>query len=84
MLGIELPPAAPDWFEVEPENWDAVQMFLSCQTQWRVGGMGGPVGLDYGAVAWVFSLYGVKDPRSLLEDLQVMEAAVLETMSKGS
>jgi hypothetical protein len=68
-------------FEVLPENWEAVQMFLRCQTQWRTGGMGGLVGLDYGAVAWLLRLYRAKDQRALLEDLQVMETAVLETMA---
>jgi len=70
-----------DNFEVLPENWPAVQMFLRCQTQWRTG-MAGPIGLDYGAVQWLFRLYEVEDHRSVLEDLQTMEAAVLLTMSK--
>ena len=56
-------------------------MFLRLQTQWRVG-MNGLVGLDYGAVEWVFRLYSVTEPASLLEDLQVMEAAVLAAMAK--
>ena len=70
-----------DNFEVLPENWEAVQMFMRCQTQWRVG-MAGPIGLDYGAVNWLLRLYEVEDQRSVLEDLQTMEAAVLVTMSK--
>jgi hypothetical protein len=44
--------------------------------------MNGPVGLDYGAVQWVTSLYAVQDPRAALEDLQIMEAAVLAAVSK--
>ena len=63
------------------ENWQSVEMFLRLQTQWRVG-MSGPVGLDYGAAEWVFRLCGVKDQRSLLEDFQVMEAAVLAAIAK--
>jgi hypothetical protein len=70
-----------DNFEVFPENWEAVQMFVRCQTQWRIG-MAGPIGLDYGAVNWLLRLYEVEDHRSVLEDLQTMEAAVLVTMSK--
>lgn len=69
-------------FEVIPENWEVVQFFLRCQTQWRTGGMGGLIGLDYGAVAWLLRLYRVKDQRTVLEDLQVMEAAVLESVAK--
>jgi hypothetical protein len=70
-------------FEVWEENWPALEMFLRCQTQWRVG-VNGVLGLDYGPVAWLFSLYSVEDPRSLLEDLQVMEDAVLRTINKRS
>lgn len=81
-FGLELPeqPASDD-FEVWPENWDAVVMFLRISTQWRTS-MGGPIGLDYGALEWLFRLYEVKEPRSLLEDLQVMEGAALTAMAK--
>ena len=68
-------------YEVWEENWEAVQMFLRLQTQWRVG-MNGPLGLDYVAAQWLFRLYAVKEPASLLEDLQVMEAAVLTAIAE--
>ena len=51
-------------------------MFLRCQTQWRVT-MSGVLGLDYGAVSWLLTLYAVEDQRSMLENLQVMESSVL-------
>ena len=82
-LSDEPPPS--DDYEVWPENWEAVQMFLRCQTQWRTAGMGGVLGLDYVAVSWLLRLYRVRDQRAVLEDLQTMEAAVLEAMAeKGS
>jgi hypothetical protein len=56
-------------------------MFMRLQTQWRVG-MNGPLGLDYVAAEWLFRLYAVKEPASLLEDLQVMEAAVLTAIAE--
>jgi hypothetical protein len=71
-----------DDYEVWPENWDAIQMFLRCQTQWRTAGMGGVIGLDYAAVSWVLRLYKIKDQRAVLEDLQVMEAAVIEGLAE--
>ena len=58
-------------------------MFLRCQTQWRTT-MNGVLGLDYGAVAWVLKLYEVEDQRSMLEDLQVMEAAAMVTINTRS
>jgi len=83
-LGIELPDMpllVPVNFQVWPENWPAVEMFLRVQTQWRTT-MSGVVGMDYAALAWVFRLYEIDDPRSLLEDLQVMEAAVMGVINK--
>ena len=68
-------------FEVIPAAWPAVVMFLRLQTQWRVGATG-IVGLDYNAVRWVFELYEVKEPRKMLDDLQTIEATVVETLNE--
>jgi hypothetical protein len=83
VLGVVLPDEseASDDFEVWEENWLVLEMFMRLQTQWRVG-MNGITGLDYGAVAWLLKLYEVEDQRSLLEDLQVMEGAVLAVFAK--
>jgi Iap family predicted aminopeptidase len=68
--------------EVWEENWPVLELFLRCQTQWRTG-MSGPVGLDYNAVAWVLKLTAEEaSHRSLLEDLQIMEGAVLGFIAK--
>ena len=79
-MGIELPdglvPDDQDAYEVIPEAWPAVAMFLKVQTQWRVG-IGGVIGLDYGAVRWLFDLEQVSEPAELLDDLQVIEAKVV-------
>lgn len=58
-------------------------MWCRVQTQWRTSA-GGVIGLDYSALAWLFKMYAVKDPRALLEDLQVMEGAALAVMLKES
>ena len=84
MLGLVLPEQPRnDDFEVWEENWPVLEMFLRCQTQWRTT-MSGLLGLDYGAVAWVLKLYEVEDHRSMLEDLQVMEAAAMATINSRS
>ena len=84
MLGLVLPEQdRSDDFEVWEENWPVLEMFLRCQTQWRTT-MSGVLGLDYGAVAWVLKLYEVEDQRSMLEDLQVMEAAAMATINSRS
>ena len=68
-------------FEVIPEAWAAVVMFMRVQTQWRTSG-DSIVGLDYGAVRWIFELYDVDKPRRLLDDLQIIEATVVETLNQ--
>ena len=80
---LDLPDAPAEDFGVWPENWPTVEMFLRVQTQWRTS-MGGVLGLDYVALAWVFRLYAVEDERSMLEDLQVMEAAAMAVLSERS
>lgn len=84
-FGVALPeePQSQD-FEVWRENWEAVVVFMRCQTQWRTT-MSGLLGLDYTAVAWVLKLYEIEDQRSMLEDLQVMEAAAMQALNnRGS
>ncbi|WP_273071334.1 DUF1799 domain-containing protein [Marinobacter sp.] len=68
-------------FYVLEQNWETVQMFLRCQTQWRVG-MSGIIGLDYTSVLKMIKLYNIKDHTAMLESLQIMEASVLKAMSK--
>ena len=82
-FGIALPEQPAEDCEVREENWAAVEMFLRVQTQWRTT-MNGVLGLDYGAVAWLLKLYEVSDPRALLEDLQIMEAAAVMTINSRS
>ena len=67
-------------FYVYRENWEAVMLFLKVQTQWRVG-MGGIIGLDYTSVIEMIKLYTDK-PIDLMENIQVIEASILKTISK--
>lgn len=70
----------PDDFEVWEENWPTVTMFMRLQTQWIVT-MGGIVGLNYQSVEFLFRIEGIDNPREMLADLQVMEAAALDVMN---
>ena len=72
--GIELPDdmLAPQCYKLWPEHVDVTNLFLRCMTQWRTSG-NGVIGLDYGVVLQLASLYGMSDPAAVLEDLQVME-----------
>jgi hypothetical protein len=81
-FGLELPDleSKAEHCEVWPEAWPAVDLFLKVQTQWR-GGASGIIGLDYQAVRWLMELYEFDDQRTMLEDLQVIEARVIVTVN---
>ena len=82
VLGIQIDYVPePEYFEVEPDAWPAVEAFLVCQTQWRMG-PNGPVGLDYTAVAWVFRLYKIANPAAVLADMQIIEGEILAAIHK--
>lgn len=59
-----------------PENWEAVRLFIRCQTQWRIS-MNGRAGLDYGALLAIGSLFSVENLSQVVEDVQVIEAEIL-------
>ena len=66
----------PQDFEVWPENWPAVELFLRCQTQWRIS-INGRAGLDYSALLAMGSLYQIDNLSQVVEDVQVIEAEIL-------
>lgn len=82
-LGFEPDDYARGETECWPENWPVFEVLLACRTQWRIS-MGGPTGLDYIAVFGVMDRLGVPpdEQRTLMLDLQVMEAAALAEMAK--
>jgi len=61
---------------VWPENWPAVELFLRCQTQWRIS-INGRAGLDYSALLAMGSLYQIDNLSQVVEDVQVIEAEIL-------
>lgn len=68
-------------FEVFPENWPVVDLFLRLQTQWRFTGMGVAAGLDYTAVDVVMRRLRIEDlDGSIFAGLQVMEVAALNAV----
>jgi len=68
-------------FGVWEENWETVMIFLRMQTQWNAS-MGGVTGLNYSSLEYLCRLYSVKDPVSLFEGIQVMEAVALSSLNK--
>ncbi len=68
--------------DVWPENEPAYYLFLTLQTQWRVG-MGGATGLDYAALPVALRMIGAVRAqwRQLMADVRVMELAALAAMA---
>lgn len=74
---------------MEPENWDAVRVFLACQTQWRkeFAGMEALLiwhGFDYPGISIVIGMHGHRGQKAqaIFNDLQVMEQAALPILNK--
>jgi hypothetical protein len=68
---------------VWPENWPAVQAFLTVQTQWVVG-MSGPTGLDYARVRDGLTMAGIEVSPALFQSLRVIELGVLEALASAN
>lgn len=71
-------------FAVWPENRRAVQVLTLMATQWRVSGMGGYIGLDYGALPLVMQAAGIKRKHQAetFVGLQILEREVLSLMAE--
>lgn len=68
VFGVENPPegwadggeeCTPEAFEVLPENWAAVLVFLACGTQWSRSSADVPTGIPFGAVEIAMRRKGV-------------------------
>lgn len=87
-FGLRLADDAPQRervFYLWPENLRAFNAWMRVQTQWRVGGMGTPTGLDYAGVEACIRMARLAPPRrvrSLLAELQVMERSTLATWAE--
>jgi hypothetical protein len=67
---------------VWPENFNAVQVFLDCDTQWRGRSDGGVIGLDFSVVLKVASLVAPGNPLTLLRDVKIIAARVAELINE--
>lgn len=70
-----------DDFEVWPENWPAVQVFVKSSTQWY-SDFGQKTGLNLPGVESVARALSIPFDADLLDALQVMEAATLKELAR--
>lgn len=78
---IEQAMSEPDEFEVWPENESALEIFCRLGTQWKVGALGGFLGLDYSGVLALFDLLGVENRKEMFDKVQDMERAALPVLN---
>jgi hypothetical protein len=74
---------ANESIEIWPENQQALNLFTSISTQWRVGA-GGPTGLDYNVLFTRMARMGLSDERyeQLFDDIRVIESEALAILNK--
>lgn len=70
------------YFLVDPENWEALNAFLSVGTQWARGGIGDVTGLDYTRVRDGLEMAGIAVTPELWQKLRVIESGVLAVFAK--
>ena len=83
-LGMTLPDELikPKDCSIWPEHQEALELFMRCATQWR-SGSNGVMGLDYGVVLQMASLYQItEDLARVMEDLQIMELHARDLINK--
>lgn len=83
LWGVTLPEAmlAPVDYSIWPEHLEVISLFMRCMTQWRCGASG-VIGLDYGVVIQMASLYQIQDLARAMEDLQIMELHARDLINK--
>lgn len=69
-------------FEVDPENWDAIVLFMRSQTQWIISGMGQRTGLYYAGVEAVARISGVSLTAELFDQVQLLELTTINELNK--
>lgn len=74
---------ANERIEIWPENQQAINLFTSISTQWRVGA-GGPTGLDYNVLFTRMARMDLSDERheQLFDDIRVIESEALRIINK--
>ena len=65
-----------------PKNFNAVQVFLDCDTQWRGRADGGVIGLDFSTVLQVANLVAPDDPLTLLRDVKIIASRAAELINE--
>lgn len=70
-------------FSLYEENTNAVEFFLTAQTQWKFTALGKLAGFDYAGINALMDMLGLEDKKQMLMDLQVMERTYKTEVNDG-
>lgn len=80
---LEGNPAVNRWPAlILPDCAPAVRLFLTAQTQWRIGGLGTVYDLDYAAFRAAADAIGVAWSADLLDRLRVLESVATAALAR--
>jgi hypothetical protein len=65
-----------------PENGEALELWSAIDTQWRVGGMGGVIGLDWTAVAAIAEILCIELTPTLFRKIKALERDFVTTQNE--
>ena len=68
-------------FEVWPENWQYLELFCRCRTQWTVS-FSGVVGLNYPAIESLMRMMKIENTSEFFSEIQAMEFAALPILNE--
>ena len=69
-------------FEVWPENWPTIEFWLEVSTQWKMGALGGYIGLDYVSIDIDIRRSELKVTKEQWCGMKVMESAAIRILNK--
>jgi len=67
-----------------PQNWQAVKVFVSLETQWNVSFSGHRVGIGYASIPPVLEMMGIERGEwpDLFESIRIMESAAMSAWER--
>jgi len=72
-----------DVVDVLPENWQAFEVFMACQTQWQYAGLGQAVGIQYAALESVMRMMAIEDMPETFQKVRLIEQGALQQISEN-
>lgn len=76
-------PDEAEEFEVWPENWCSLNIFLACSSQWNINfGNRKIIGLRYVEVEAVMRMSGIGDTAKTFADVRIMEHAAMTELNR--